>query len=290
MLWAEAINWSQLGDDKDLRLRLICFYLCLSWELYLDQEEVSEQVEALLKNAGLSAYQRWVVELYQEERTSLEDGRAAFARLKAIVRRYRNGKNVREMLLSLIPEHKQGAAVRHPLMGDFIGHRAGPTHLFSTRRASIAKPQDSADQLPKVEREAAFDEFLKQTGFLESFELYWRQPPKNRDNKRTRVLVLAAAIVALITPMAEDSEEEAEMGLLQRRCHFSAETCEAIMRICHRIYREQLNTTWIARSFVTDATEADRMSYEHMVKEAAEDETLPPNYRLAAKELLAQFY
>lgn len=289
MLEAKAIFWSQLGEDRELRLRLICFYLCLSWELYLDQQEVNEQVEHLLVNADLSAYQRWVLELYQEDRTSLEEGRSAFARLKAIVRKHHNGKAVREFLFTLLPKSKQDAASRHPLMGDLVGHRAGPTHLFATRRARIANRMEAGNSLPAVEREAAFDDFLKRPGFLESFELYWRQPPKNRDNKRTRVLILAAAVVAMITPLTEEEDSEQEIKLLQRRCHFSVETGEAIIRICRRLYPEQLNPTWVAQNFLADATDADRDSYAKLLEEASADESLPINYRRAAERLRQDF-
>ncbi|WP_269540849.1 hypothetical protein [Cerasicoccus fimbriatus] len=289
MLSAKAIFWSQLGDDKELRLRLICFYLCLSWELYLDQAEVSDQIEQLLVGAQLSAYQRWVVELYREDRTSLEEGRAAFARLKAAVRRCHNGKKAREFLFSIIPDNKQAAAVKHPLMGDLVGHRAGPTHLFSVRRARITSRKASVDSLPVVEREAEFDDFLRKPGFLESFELFWRQPPKNRDNKRTRVLILAAAIVALITPLTDEADMDREIGLLQRKCHFSVETGEAIIRICHHLSPEFLDPDWVAQSFIADAEPADRDSYETLVQTAADNENLPTNYRMLARQLLEAF-
>ncbi|WP_309383641.1 hypothetical protein [Cerasicoccus frondis] len=289
MLPAKAIFWSQLGNDKELRLRLICFYLCLSWELYLDQSEVAEQVEQLLVGANITAYQKWVVELYQEERTSLEDGRSAFARLKGVVRRCHNGRQVREFLFSLLPAGKQGAAAKHPLMGDLVGHRSGPTHLFGVRRAKIANRIEPGSTLPVVEREAEFDRFLKQTGFLESFELYWRQPPKNRDNKRTRVLVLAAAIVAMTTPLTVEEDMKREIELLQRRCHFSVETGEAIIRICHHLYPEQLDAVWIAQSFITDAESADRDNYEALVRSALDNKALPANNRKLAEQLLDQF-
>lgn len=289
MLEARAIFWSQLGDDKELRLRLICFYLCLSWELYLDQREVGEQLEQLLANAGLTAYQRWIVELYQEERTSLEDGRAAFARLKAVVRRYHNGKAVREFLFSVLPDGKQATAARHPLMGDLVGHRAGPTHLFGARRARIANRMQSGDSLPVVEREAAFDEFLKRPGFLEAFQTYWHQPPKERDNKRTRVLILAAAIVAMITPLTEASDADRETKVLQRHCLFSEETSEAIIHICRLLYPEQLNPAWIAQSFLADATEADCESYARLIEAAADNESLPLAYRRVAERLKQEF-
>jgi len=289
MLEARTIFWSQLGDDRELRLRLICFYLCLSWELYLDQREVNEQIEQLLVGAELSAYQCWVVELFQEERTSLEEGRACFARLKAVVRRLHNGKAVQEFLLSLLPDSKQAAATRHPLMGDLVGHRSGPTHLFATRRARIASRMESGDSVPQVERQEVFDEFLKRPGFLEAFELFWRQPPKNRDNKRTRVLVLAAAIVAMITPLTEEDDNDREIGTLQRQCHFSVETGEAIIRICRRLYPEQLNPAWVAQSFIADATETDRESYGQMIKKAIDNEDLPPAFRRTAERLWSEF-
>ncbi|WP_309397499.1 hypothetical protein [Cerasicoccus maritimus] len=289
MLTAKAIFWSQLGDDKELRLRLICFYLCLSWELYLDQREVAEQIEELLVGANLSAYQRWVVDLYREERTSLEDGRAAFARLKGVVRRTHNGKAVRAFLFSILPDHKQAAAMKHPLMGDLVGHRSGPTHLFATRRARIANRMESGEALPEVEREVEFDEFLQQAGFMDSFQLFWRKPPKNRDNKRTRVLVLAAAIVAMITPLTSEEEFEREVRLLQRRCHFTEETAEAIIRISFHLYPEELSPTWIAQNFIADADPADRDSYELLIREAAQDEALSPPHRKNAQRLLAEF-
>ncbi|GHB95002.1 hypothetical protein [Cerasicoccus arenae] len=285
----EAIDWSGLGDDRALRLRLICFYLCLSWELYLDSAEVKDRVEGLLAHAELTAYQRWVVELFQEERTSLEDGRSAFAQLKAIVRRYRNGKRVRELLLSLLPANKRAAAERHPLMGDFIGHRSGPTHLFSTRRARISSRQESGDKLPTSEREAVFDDFLTRPGFLESFELYWRKSPKNRDNKRTRVLVLAAAIVAMISPLKIEEETEREMKLLQRSCHFSVESCEAVMRICRRLMPEQLSPGWVAQSFIADATDGDRANFAEMIEDTLKSKSLPTSYRNTAERLLDEF-
>ena len=283
-------RWSSVPFDSWYRCRFLCLYACLGWELHLDPLEVERDIRKLQRESHLPAYLQWVIELYSESRTSLEEGRAVLAHLLAESNAGARARLSWAMLCELLPKSKLANTRFNPLLKllERISERGG-RELTVMDRDAVGLGQVSPPQvLPSIEREEAFNDFLSTPGFREAFEEFWRKGFKNRNCRQTRVLVLVAAIVAICSHNHTGYDAVELKHTLQAQCHFSEQTAEDILQIVPGLHHEQLDAVWLALSFATDATGTDLGGFAEFVKHAQSDTSLPPGKREKARAIYEQ--
>lgn len=257
-------DWTKIAPDSQLRFRIACFTYCLGDECGLSEDVVSLLVERILDRKATSAYQRWILELYTESPSSFAEGRAVLAQLLQLMTGFRQTARVRKAMICQLPARHQATAESHPLMTNWkpIRLASEDTGFRRFRHAiGLGREYDIRDFLPQIERESAFNTFLEIPGFREAFERFWHQPPKHRDNLRTRVLVVLAGILASTIELQTDEQRSTVKRRIEQECHTSSQTASDILDIASGLHAEQLPVTELGERLIADAADADRKNF-----------------------------
>ncbi len=283
-------RWSSVPFDSWYRCRFLCLYACLGWELHLNRTEIEQTIRQLQQESRLPAYLQWLVELYSESRTSLEEGRAVLAHLLFEDNGVARARLTWSLFTQLLPKSKLTGSRSHPLLSllERISRRSGRDLPAMDRDAMGLGPTKASRSLPEIERELAFNDFLSTPGFRDAFQAYWRKGPKNRNCRQTRVLILIASMVAICSNFSTEQEIADLKGALQEQCHFSEQTADNILSLVRDLHHEQLDYIWLALSFATDATDRDLRAFADFVQSASEDPHLLPGKRMKAQAIHEQ--
>lgn len=284
-------EWEKIAPDTVLRFRTACFIACLGWECHCDVDTVNSLMQDTLGDCPLSAYQLWTLDLYREGATSYGEGRAVLAHLLHRISSTAQAERIRQALLQQLPEKCRPAAECHPLMLGWRPIRL-PEEDTTLRRflhdLGLGSDVEARDYLPPVEREDAFNSFLEISGFRDAFQRYWQQPPKFRDNLRTRVLVIIAAILASTVELLSEDQCQLLTRRLEAECHVTPQTAIDILEIACGLYVEQLPVAELGERLIIDATEADRNNIGALLRIIADNPAESEGKRVRATMLNRQ--
>jgi len=232
---------------------------CLLWELWGDasEDDFAEHKERVERRCELTERDHWRLELYEESSPTAQEERSLLDRLQRYRRYAGNGVSIADSIVALLPPQLQERAARHSLLRRIDPPSPGWFARLFRRRGTAPR----ADPAPLADREADFERFLNLPGAVEGFRRFWRRPPKNRDNRQTRVLVILGMALGQSIDLETESKRHRWLERLERACHFSEQTRDDLLEVAAMTNEASYNAEELAYCIMIDARNRDQANF-----------------------------
>lgn len=240
---------------------IVCMGYCLTWEVGGVRASqywpgIREYVQ---QHESFTETERWVSELYEESSPTAQEERSIISRINARLDHPRRAVTFRQSILALLPAPLNEAAAKHRLMNS-LALPEGYGRLRSwLAEHKIARLGPEPVELPPLSsREADFQRFIENPYFIEGFRKFWKQAPKYRDNKQTRVLLCVAAALSQMV-LCDDAAGLKEWShRLGRIGSYTEQTRHDVAELSLAMLDESYDAQELGYRLFIDAKEADR--------------------------------
>lgn len=272
---------------RGLHFRFYTFVLCLSWELHLPLADALKRLDAEVGREHFSPCESWALELYEEGRTSFEEGKAVTRLLADSIQPGEEAREVLPLVERCLPPGKRSVLRQQPLFTQFRQRMEALSKPWLVR---LFQQEALPEKNPSVtvEREDAFRQFLTLPGFRDAFVRYWHTPPKDRTNRETRILILIAALVRGVGDWhAPDGRERLRQSLMAE-CHFTEISARDILDVSNTLHIATLNPVFLGQSLAAEAGESDRQNFTHWLEQLSRVEGPATSRRQFAETALRE--
>lgn len=254
---------------------IACLAYCLTWEVRgAHASQHWSKIHQYVKDQGdLTETERWICELYEEMSPSAQEERSILSRINARLDHPRRVVFFRKSILALLPDSLQEAAAKHHLMHALVLPQGYGRIRSWLAEHTFSRLRSASEPVPLATREADFLCFIEQPYFIEGFRKFWKQEPKYRNNKQTRVLLSVAAALSQMVAYQDTAELIEWSHRLGRMGNYTEQTCCDVSELSLTMLNESYDPQEIGYRLLVDAKESDRRVLVSFCERYADDLT-----------------